>query len=937
MFSTFWNSFDRLFPRQKITPRKNTRCSHLPFARSRRCFETLEGRRLLATVTTQAGLIAAINAANAAGGNNTITLGKNITLFESTADNTSDGFNGLPAITTGDNLTINGVGHILARSTSSGNSDFRFFDVESGATLSLKTITLKNGLESGAVPGSYQGGAIFVEQNATLKLNAAILTGNSASLTANSFFSTDFSLTGGAIFTAGVTTVNNSILKGNSVAFTLINGVDQGNNQGSGATTNDNGDDNGNGGIAKPFIAGGAIYNASGALTITASVVSNNSATCTITNGNKNASIGNGNFNGNGDDPGTTDNGNLNGNGDWDSILIEGGGIYNFGNTATLTNDVISGNRAGCTVVNGSENGNSNGDSSDGTSSGNQNGNGIVSVVDGITVYGGGIYNAAGTLNASGTSIVANSIFLSVTNSGGNGNGNGGMSDDDTGNHGGNENGNGVDGNSVLFGGGLMNDVNSTAVLNRCTLSANSITCSITNGSGNGNNNGDDDIDVAATDNGSDNGNGVYGNITIAGGGLYNDGTFTTANSSYVANSIVCSVTNGNNNGNNNGVHTQDDNGNTNGNGVAGNITLFGGAIATDTDGSATITHCVISANSIISKITNGNNDGDGNGENNAGLGNSEGKNNGNGVAGYVYISGGGIDYESSTNTDTISHCVVAANSIKSTVTNGNNNGNMDGNNDGDGDALASVNTDAVLVLQGAGICNNGDLTVRASTISDNSITSIIKNGNQDGNNCGNNNQEDKDGRANGNAVSGFVGMEGGGIANFDILDVDQCVLVANLITSNIANGNNDGDSDGQSDGAHNDCGINCGDAVFGDIEIYGGGIGNSGTATVHSSTIAGNLLSSTVSNGKNDGQNDGGGTPASTGTDGQGDGNGIDGTLEMFGGGTANAVGATLTLNSNTVVANSIHSSPATGSGDTTLDGKVINGTVSVSGANSF
>jgi hypothetical protein len=896
-----------------------------------RIFERLEDRRVLTSVSAQAALIAAINSANAAGGNNTITLSKNITLFESTADNTTDGFTGLPAITSGDNLTITGNGHVLARSTSGSNSDFRFFDVESGATLSLKTITLKNGLESGTVPGSYSGGAIFVEQNAALELNAAILTDNSASLTADSFFSADFSLNGGAIFNAGTTTVKNSVISGNSATFTLVNGDDQGNNQGSGATTDDNGDGNGNGAIAKPLIAGGAIYNDSGPLTITASVVSNNSATCTITNGNKNASVGNGNFNGNGDNTGTTDNGNDNGNGDWDSIFVEGGGIYNFGNTATLTNDVISGNRAGCTVVNGSENGNSNGDSSDGTSSGNQNGNGVLG---GITIYGGGVYNAGGTLNAGGTSIVANSIFLSVDNSSGNGKGNGGMTDVDTGNHGGNENGNGLDGNIVLFGGGLMNDVNSTVNLNRCTLSANSITSSITNGSGNGNNNGDGDTDPTATDNGNDNGNGVFGNITIAGGALYNSGTFTTNNSSYVTNSVACSVANGNNNGNNNGVHTQNDNGNTNGNGVAGNILLFGGAIANDTGGSVTISHCIIASNSIHFSITNGNNDGDGNGENNAGLGNSEGKNNGNGVAGFVHLSGAGIDNEDASNTDTISNSAVSANSIKSVITNGNNDGNMDGNDDGDGDALASVdNTVDVLVLHGAGIHNVGDLNVSSTIVVGNSITSTIHNGNTDGNNCGNNNQESGDGRANGNAVSGDVLFAGGGIANSGPLDVSKCTLAANFITSSIANGTGDGDNDGQNDGANDNCGINEGDAVFGDVEIDGGGIGNSGTATVHSSTIAGNLLTSTVTNGTNNGQNDGTG---STGADGQGDGNGIDGNLEVHGGGAGNTGTFTLSTDSS-VTGNVIHNTPASGAGDTTLDGKVVNGTVTVSGTNKF
>ena len=769
-------------------------------------FERLEDRRVLSTVTSQAGLIAAINAANAAGGSNTITLGKNITLFETTADNNTDGPNGLPAITSGDNLTINAGGHTIQRSTTATDVDFRFFDVSGGASLTLNKITLKNGLVAGTTPGTYRGGAIFIESGCTLTLNESILSGNAVRF--NSTGTGDVELDGGAIHNAGTANINASVITGNSASFSVTNATNQGNSQGSNQTGTATGDGNDNGLRGPVVVGGGGIYN-TGSLSIINSTISKNSATSSVTNGSKNPAGGIGNGNNNGDDNsnGANFNGNFNGNGVWGNILVEGGGICNLdGGSAELQNDVFIGNRAASTVVNGSDNGNNNSD----------------------------------------------------------------------------------------------ND--------------------------NGDNNGDN------------NGNGVTGEITVAGGALYSNSTFETTNSTYVSNSVSSSVTNGNNNGNNNGDATENFDGNENGDGVDGDITLYGGAIANDGAGAANIIHCTLVANSVSTSIANGNNNGNGNGQNNAGLGNNEGKNNGNGVAGFVHVSGGGIDNENSTQTVVISNCIISANSIKSRITNGNNSGNADGNNDGDGDGLASVdNSVDVLVLHGAGIHNNGDLSIISTFLTANSITSTILNGNNDGDNVGNNNQESNDGRANGNCVSGDILLAGGGIANSGALDVNKSFLMGNLLISTIANGKNDGDNDGQSDGANDNCGNNCGNAVGGDVEIDGGGLGNSGTATVSSSTIAGNLLLSTVTNGKGNGVNDGGGSPASTGTDGQGDGNGLNGDLEVIGGGTANATGGTLTLNSTTVKGNVIHSSPSSGSGDETLDGKIVNGTVTVNGANSF
>ena len=64
----------------------------------------------------------------------------------------------------------------------------------------------------------------------------------------------------------------------------------------------------------------------------------------------------------------------------------------------------------------------------------------------------------------------------------------------------------------------------------------------------------------------------------------------------------------------NNGVHTENFDGNDNGDGVDGNIIVAGGGIANDTNGKATIAYGNVSGNWVTSSITNGNNNGDGDG-----------------------------------------------------------------------------------------------------------------------------------------------------------------------------------------------------------------------------------------------------------------------------------------------------------------------------------
>ena len=275
MFSSTRSSFDTLFSAMCIFWRGSSRRHRRTPIRYRLRFEQLEGRTMLSGVTTQAALIAAINAANAAGGSNSVTLGANITLYETTANNTNDGPNGLPYITSGDNLTIVGNGHVIQRSTSSGDAAFRLFDVASGASLNLNNMSLENGRVSRSTAATLQGGAIFVESGGKLNLNRVTLSGNSVN---NAGGASQNTLEGGAIYNAGTATIVASTVTGNSAAFSLTNAAGQGDND---AFDNDNG----NGLIGDVVVEGGGIYNA-GSLSITSSsLVGQNSATSAVTNG----------------------------------------------------------------------------------------------------------------------------------------------------------------------------------------------------------------------------------------------------------------------------------------------------------------------------------------------------------------------------------------------------------------------------------------------------------------------------------------------------------------------------------------------------------------------------------------------------------------------------------------------------------------------------
>jgi len=151
----------------RFTRPASSRASSRRPRRHRPCLEQLEGRSLPAAYTAASvpDLIADINAANLAGGDNTITLAPGTTFTLTAPDNWTEGETGLPAIAVNDTLTIVGNGDTIA-----GNGYLRLLAVNGGATLTLQGLTLQGGsaAKGGAIynQGSLGLDGVTVQQNA---------------------------------------------------------------------------------------------------------------------------------------------------------------------------------------------------------------------------------------------------------------------------------------------------------------------------------------------------------------------------------------------------------------------------------------------------------------------------------------------------------------------------------------------------------------------------------------------------------------------------------------------------------------------------------------------------------------------------------------------------------------------------------------------------
>jgi hypothetical protein len=210
--------------------RKHHRGGPVKRPQRRLVLEQLEDRLVPSNFTAAnvTELIADINAANQAGGSNTITLvaGKPFTL--TAVDNTTDGATGLPVIAANDNLTIVGNGDTIARSMVAGTLAFRLFDVASGASLTLENLTVQGGLAIGPSFVTAAGGGIY--NQGTLDLKGVTVQNNTAQ-GQNSTVpgGTGAAALGGGIYSSGTLTLeggckvqNNQAVGGQGGGFKVI-------------------------------------------------------------------------------------------------------------------------------------------------------------------------------------------------------------------------------------------------------------------------------------------------------------------------------------------------------------------------------------------------------------------------------------------------------------------------------------------------------------------------------------------------------------------------------------------------------------------------------------------------------------------------------------------------------------------------------------------
>jgi len=150
---------------------------------------------------TVAGLINAINIANSLQGSNTIVLTQGCVYNLSSVDNeTADGDNGLPQINS--SIIIEGNGATIKRSASA--PEFRFFQVNSSASLSIRNLILENGRLANSDNSKHNGGCIYVN-GGVASINYCILKDNYAGC-------------GGAVLSSakGTLTVNGSYFSNNT-------------------------------------------------------------------------------------------------------------------------------------------------------------------------------------------------------------------------------------------------------------------------------------------------------------------------------------------------------------------------------------------------------------------------------------------------------------------------------------------------------------------------------------------------------------------------------------------------------------------------------------------------------------------------------------------------------------------------------------------------
>jgi len=283
---------------------------------------------------------AATHADCAAGGAglDTVILPAGSTFTVPDVDNTANGENGLPSITT--EITIDGNGAIVERSPADPDT-FRLFHVAATGDLTLDATTVRYGVADDV--GVEDGGGIFNLGGVLEITNGSIISGNSADAG------------GGVLSYGGSTGITGSTITGNSAEY--VGGgvyVEGGSLAITGSTISDNSAQvgggvttiyafdvtitgstiSGNSANFLPVVGGGGVLVAFGSATISASTISGNSA---VFGGGVNAFVANLDI----------DHSTISGN-----SAYYGAGLANFGfyapgyGTTTLTNSTISGNSA---------------------------------------------------------------------------------------------------------------------------------------------------------------------------------------------------------------------------------------------------------------------------------------------------------------------------------------------------------------------------------------------------------------------------------------------------------------------------------------------------------------------------------------------------------------------------------------------------------------
>jgi hypothetical protein len=431
---------------------------------------------------TQAALVAAINAANTAGGG-TVTLTAGCDYALTTADN---GENGLPIVTTG--ISVNGNG-----ATIDGTGSVRIFEVDAPGNLSLQNVTLSGGFAAdfgGAIAN--EGGAVTlnhsqVSGNAAIAAGGGIanatfdpssvakLTLNNSSVNGNEQLlgGDPEALGGGGIVNVlGTVTLNSSQVSGNFADGFVGGGIASGDyfsfaDSGSVLTLNNSQDEDN----TAPNAGGGGIQNLLGSVTLSSSEVDGNSSL-----------NGGGISSGTGGSPSgtshlTLNKSEVNGNtatapapqpGSQGGPPIAAGGIAN-GGVAELNNSEVDNNTAEFTSGGGIVN--------HGTMTLNKSEvNGNVAAGTGVIASGGGIVNANGPPGSPDSVLNVNNTSVDNNRAGGDGGGiaNGIPLPGPMPLRGGavNLNHSEVTGNSAAHGGGIFNNAG-TVTLSKTTITGN--------------------------------------------------------------------------------------------------------------------------------------------------------------------------------------------------------------------------------------------------------------------------------------------------------------------------------------------------------------------------------------------------------------------------------------------------------------------------------